>query len=684
MILRWLTVLTIVLAFVLFRADALVRVDGPLIADSTEYLLIAHDLLTDSVVPVSPMRNCFFSGMVAGQFALQGAFMEGPFGAASGRVLPLLFHVLAVLGAYRLGREILDARAGALAALFVAVLPSFGYWSTDCLADIPVAACIIWAIFCWITGRPIGAGLLLGIAILCRYQALLVLPAVAATGLLSRQRSNLPRCFLGLMIAPLCLGILDTLYLGEPFLSIRTHFSVYSEHMGASVASHATGAGASDSGSLVSWVQGALSRARNSAFVREGGKDLTWALVFPFGLWIVARFWNVKRHKGDFVFTVTGLVLFFLCFFVYEDLRYLASIAPLIAVVSAASAVLWIDKLASSLRGILPGEIRHIQLVGLCALAILFCRTAWTQQKQLAYRPYAATLNACESELDSDRQGSWGTIAPWILAHRYPIADTGPASWVTVSGVRLLDLWSMDAQTTAPPKVGEPLSFQERALREAEYVVLGGWSPRWEFGSYLWRDLNDRLRFESAYFDPRENRHAAFRFRVLAPSEGDHSLFEVLTEAPVADPLALFQGGIVLHEVTASIPVEAPQAVRIDVTWGIDETAEGCHVAQVRLFGAHDYGGEVDTHFVLSPLASSTPEIANPGSIIRVSRFRSYTPLNGTLTIRLGVKLLSVADPNSLLTGEEVQFVVVRKAPEIRAGGSELVLDLTPQVIPPR
>lgn len=674
--LRLLVLAAIVFAFAAFRTDALLRVEGPLIADSVEYLLITHDLLTDSDVPVAPVRNCFFSALVAGQFLLQGLLLEGPFGAGSGRVLPILFHVLAAIGAYRLGKEIHDRRAGALAALFVAVLPAFGYWATDCLTDVPAAACFVWAVLWWIRGKPVASGVALGICVLLRYQAIVCLVAFLGTALCSSRRKSLVRVLPGLLAVPLGLGILDAWYWGEPFLSFKEHFSVFSGHLESSVERHGTGVaapGGESSVGILGMASGAFARAIRSDFVTRGPETLTWILTALFASYAIARLRVAGRGAGDVAFVICASTFLLLCFFTYDDLRYLTSITPLIAAVGAAAAVPWIDGIAALL-----GRARASN-VGLGALGAIFCGLAWVQQQRLQYRPFNAVLEAVEGVFSPGEPKTIGVLLPWVLPHRYRIDELEFGSWITHEGASFVDLWYLEKVWAGGPEAQRESGFAEGVLRDLDYLVIGGWSPRWEKGSFLWRHLNGRAVLDEVFYDRSENQHAAWRFSVRGLHDGSRPFFEVLDEDPGGEPLAEFAGGVSLLDLAASVEPGATGAVRIDFTWKIDETVNSAHRARVRLLVD---GVRVLTprmHHVLPPDWGRTPGIARPGSTVRVSRYFEHDPSGEQSGFTVGVTLLARADarPESKLTA--VDILRTRSSGNGGPTGfKELQLEITP------
>ncbi len=679
--LQLLVLAVIGLAFVAFRTDALLRVEGPLIADSVEYLLITHDLLTDSDVPVSPVRNCFFSTLVAGQFLLQGLVLEGPFGAGSGRALPVLFHVLAVVGAYRLAKEIHDRRAGALAALFVAVLPAFGYWATDCLTDVPAAACFVWAVLWWLRGKPVASGVAMGICVLLRYQAGVCLVALLGAALCSSRRKSLVRVLPGLLLVPLGLRVLDAWYWGEPFLSFKEHFSVFSGHLGTSVERHGGGVaapGGESSAGILAMAYGAFARAIRSDFVTRGPETLTWILTVLFASYAIIRPRIANRGAGDVAFVVCAATFLLLCLFTYDDLRYLTSITPLVAAVGAAAAVPWIDGIAG-----LIGRARA-STVGLGVLGVVFCGLAWSQQQRLQYRPFNAVLEAVEGVFSPDEPRTIGMIMPWVTPHRYRIDELEFGSWITPEGASFVDLWYLEKVWAGDPEALRESGFAEGVLRDLDYLVIGGWSPRWEKGSFLWRHLNGRAELDEVFYDRAENEHAAWRFRVRGLREGDRPFFEVLDE-PRGEPLAEFDGGVSLIDLVASEEPGTPGALRIDFTWRVDETVNSDRRARVRLLVDGVHVMLPDVHFVLPPGGGSIPGIASPGSTVRVSRYLEYGPFGEQPGFTIGVTVFARVDSRhgSELTAMEI--IQTRSSGDGGAEGlTELQLEITPTVGEPR
>jgi len=675
--LRWLVPVGIALAYLAFRVDALLRVGGPLIADGTEYLLIVHDLLTGSHGPISVVRNCFFSSLVAGQFLLQGLFLDGTFGAASGRVLPLFCHLLATFGAYRLGREVHDRRAGALAALFVGVQPAFGYWATDCLTDVPAAACFVWAVLCWVRGKPTAAGVLLGVGVLLRYQALVGLAAFLGVVMISKRRRSLARVLPGLLLIPLGVGVLDALFWGTPFASLMAHFTVFTGHFDASVG-QAVADGAAGSVGPLARARGVLDRAIHSRFVLNGPAELSWILTALFLSWPIARRWTSRRGAGDFAFGVGAASFLLLALFAYSDLRYLTSILPVVASIAAAAAVPWAEGLGSLVGLAREAAGRRSPAVALVLLGIAFATWAWVRQQRLPYRPYVAVLEATEDALAREESTVVGLLTPWVPAHENPIERIEAGIWFTGEGDGFISLPYLDERCEGGLSAGGDSGMAERMLRELDYVVVGGWHPRWEEGSFLWRHLNGRLVLDEVRYDPSENVQAAWRFRVVEPDTGDSPLFRVLDEAPAGDALGEFAGGISLLEVTATFEPQSPGALRFDFTWALDESVVGVVRAQVRLLIDGVIVETPDEHCVLPPGAGTISGIARPGAAIRVSRYYEAAAERGDSNLTIGVSLFAARDDANPGASEPVGLKGISASGEPLDVGPELLLLVTP------
>ena len=117
-------------------------------------------------------------------------FLSAVYGI-TGRSYPITYIALCLLGAiscvitYFLGRELLPDRASRLAAILAAVYVPHIYFATQLLSEnlfVPVLGLAIWFMFCHLrTGSmrsAAGAGLFLGIAILTRPFAILLIPVI--------------------------------------------------------------------------------------------------------------------------------------------------------------------------------------------------------------------------------------------------------------------------------------------------------------------------------------------------------------------------------------------------------------------------------------------------------------------------------------------------------------------------
>jgi hypothetical protein len=614
----------ILFVFVAFRAEALLRVQGPLIADSTEYLLLAHDLLTDAEVPVAPVRNCFFSAMVAGQFLLQESLFDSSFGADSGRVLPILFHLLAILGAYRLARQIHSRSSGTLAALIVATLPHFGYWASDCLTDVPAAACIVWAVFFWVRGKPFSSGLLMGIGVLLRYQAIVCLVALLGTALISSRRKEMLRTLLGLLIIPLGLGILDAAYWGEPFLSIREHFSVFVDHLGSSVEKSGGDVAVPESGffaGLFAMGQGALSKAYHSDFVQRAPEVLSWTLIAAFASYAVVRRWVGDRRAGDAAFIFCALVYLLLSFLTDDDLRYLVSFTPVFAAVGAASAAFWVEKVPSFMARRSPSSSQVIRLAALFILGAAFCGASWIRQRQLLYRPFGAVLDVVETVVSPNSPLSIALSSPWIPAHRYLVRGLDSCEWHTESALDLVNIYGLDELCLPGTGDERGKGRQEALIRDLDDFIVTSWNPRWEEGSRLWRYLNRYTVLDEVRYDPLENEDAAWRFRIVDEPSGDLPFWEVLSEEASGEPLAVFAGGVSLMAIEGSAYPDLPGAVRVDFTWKLDASVTGARLARARVNFRDGPSRPSDQHYVLPPNPTGRVGVAAPGSSVRVTRY---------------------------------------------------------------
>nr|PZN58066.1 MAG: hypothetical protein DIU68_02820 [Chloroflexota bacterium] len=128
------------------------------------------------------------------------------------RLLPALYSLGAVLAAYMLGREAADRQTGWLAALLLALAPTFGRWASAGYVDLPMAffytlsACF--ALRVWHGGQPgdaVAAVALQGKAAWAKNPALIGAPVGALwfALALARRRMNWQSFFAGLVACAL-------------------------------------------------------------------------------------------------------------------------------------------------------------------------------------------------------------------------------------------------------------------------------------------------------------------------------------------------------------------------------------------------------------------------------------------------------------------------------------------------
>ncbi len=213
-------------------------------ADSYGYVgqarLLAHGRLTDTI-PVSPEYQWpdvdytltplgFTKGRHPGEIAPMYPpglpLLLAPFSALSERTIYLvvpLFGGLLIWLTYRLAVLSGDAPAGALAALLLAISPTFLYQVVQPMSDVPCAACWLAALIVAARGSPsaaVASGVLSSIAILIRPNLAPLAAIVGALTVAASSSSRAPRatCF-GASLVPglILLGWIQSVRYGSPF-----------------------------------------------------------------------------------------------------------------------------------------------------------------------------------------------------------------------------------------------------------------------------------------------------------------------------------------------------------------------------------------------------------------------------------------------------------------------------------
>ncbi|RJP64318.1 MAG: phospholipid carrier-dependent glycosyltransferase [Candidatus Abyssobacteria bacterium SURF_17] len=154
---------------------------GPIGSDDHDYYLAAHEMYQGIYHPSNNYwKNRF--GMILPIFAFYEAFGTNEFAAAG---WPMLCSAGAVMVCYFLGKSLLDARTGLLAALLLAFYPLDIHYSGLILPDIPLSFLMAASVLAFITGcqsekyGPVlffVSGLLLAVAYSCRSMAVILLP----------------------------------------------------------------------------------------------------------------------------------------------------------------------------------------------------------------------------------------------------------------------------------------------------------------------------------------------------------------------------------------------------------------------------------------------------------------------------------------------------------------------------
>ncbi len=119
----------------------------------------------------------------------------------AGKALGMLFAVINIVFAYKIGKELSGKKAGMAAAFVLAITPVFFRWAGYGMTEMPAASCILIAVYLIITGRGIfWAGMLAGLAFLFKFPAglffVILLLSAAITYAFMDRKSGLKKSIL--------------------------------------------------------------------------------------------------------------------------------------------------------------------------------------------------------------------------------------------------------------------------------------------------------------------------------------------------------------------------------------------------------------------------------------------------------------------------------------------------------
>jgi hypothetical protein len=326
-------------------------------ADSYGYVgqarLLAHGRLTDTI-PVSrdyqwpnveyTMTPLGFTrgqsaGVIAPLYPPGLSLLLAPFSVLSEKaiyfVVPI-FGVLLVWLTYRLGVQCGDRLAGAWAAVFVALSPTFLYQVIQPMSDVPCAACWLAALIVASRGTTtsaIGSGALSSLAILIRpnLAPLAVIVAILPMASSDSGRSRGAMSFVTALVpGVVALGWIQAVRYGSPF---------------------ASGYGTASDVFATAYI--APNLARYPRWITESHTPFIWlSILAPF--WIVRRAGNQALAWAAFGLAVAVWIAYlpYLFFQPHEWFytRFLLPAIPIMIVLAAASALAGIRALPAEWR----------------------------------------------------------------------------------------------------------------------------------------------------------------------------------------------------------------------------------------------------------------------------------------------------------------------------------------------
>lgn len=550
-------------AIALFHIVAISGMQGPFLADSVEYLMMAREIVGDEGLPLKPVRSALFPLLLAGPMALE-RYLSGSFGVGSSLVVLLAFASLALAGTYRLG-ELLGGRwAGLVAALLLGLLPEFTYWSVDTLTDVPAAACIVWAVVFWIRRRPVAVGLALGTVVALRYQSLIPFGAFLLVPVVQRRWRDLGLVLLGTLPPLAALGALDWAYWGTPFHTLRIFVPrQLSTFLPLELVQRLLPVDAV--------LQ--MKPSGNSALAIRAAKSPTWYLEQAPSLFtwpvLAAMFLapfvvpvSVRRPGRALTAWILLVSLGVLSVQSFKETRYLCGIAPLVAALAGLGFAggLW------RLRANVPGRVVLLALLGLA-----YARTCWKQQAALPFRPFGSALEAVETIPAEARPCSVAMPQPWILTQGYPIRVSTAWHWYA-QDLFVLDLVRLRGFFELPPEV-QATTRGHDTMDAIDYYLIHGASRLTDPAHFRW--LNERTVFDGYFYTPRANRRAVIRLRRSEDPEREPPFWQVGdARARTGAALGLFRSQepdleVELVGVESARLAPSASALRVDSLWRI-------------------------------------------------------------------------------------------------------------------
>ncbi len=577
--------LVAVFAFAL-RGNGLSRVEGLVLADEAEYLLMAESLRSVGNPPVMPKRPWGLPLLQAPLLEMDDEDPYSGFDASPARAISIAALLLAAAAAALFAQRAAGRWAALAAFALVLFSPEVGYWSQTYLTDVPFAALAMLGVALWARGSPFAAGVAMGSGLLFRYPGFLFLGAFVVVALLQRRWPETLRFALGCLGPLLALGLLDAIFWTQPFESVLVFTSDQAAAFLPDWIYESPNAvkGAVDPDRVLAAPRGWYKRPL-WFYVRELPDAATWPALALLALYPIARFGLERRREVD-VLLFTGLVYVVgMSGLQSKEVRYLVPVLPLFACVGAATCA----GLYTRTRVLLGGRVGTSAGVLVAALLVLTlghsARESWRLQRSRQHQPNGAIVDALPPLSAGHRL--IGVDAPWKLAADVQVRGTWSAAWIGPRRglVHAPDLFKDLAIQDGGPRAGSA----RQALESVDWWILPR-SWRYQDSSGLWIWINATCTFEGLTYDPAEHYYPVMSFRPGRDPSAPPCLWEILP-AEDGPALARFAGGLELRSATLVRPDPRSMQARIDFVWSIPADFEGGAFTRVFVEALHDEPG---------------------------------------------------------------------------------------------
>lgn len=574
--------LVCVFAFAL-RGNGLSRVEGLVLADEAEYLLMAESLRSAGNPPVMPKRPWGLPLLQAPLLEMDDEDPYSGFDASPARAVSVAALLLAAAAAALFAKRAAGRWAALVAFGLVVFSPEVGYWSQTFLTDVPFAALAMLGVALWARGSPFAAGMAMGSGLLFRYPGFLFLGAFVVVMLLQRRWPETLRFALGCLPPLLALGLLDAIFWSQPFESVL----VFTSDQAAAF--------------LPDWIYGSSDAVKGAVdpdrvlaaprnwykrplwfYARELPNAATWPALALLALYPLARFGLERRREVD-VLLFTGLVyLVGMSGLQSKEVRYLVPILPLFACVGAATCAGLCVRTRELIAG-RGGAAAGLMIAGLLAIVLGFSgRESWRLQRARPHQPNGAIVEALPPLSAGHRL--IGVDAPWKLASDVQVRGTWSAAWI---GPRrgLVHAPDLFLDLASSPGSGRVKSART-ALDSVDWWMLPR-TWRYQDSSGLWVWINASCTFEGLVYDPVENIYPVMSFRPGREPGAPPCLWETFPPAD-GEALARFAGGLELRSATLVRPDPRSMQARVDFIWSVPADFPGGAFVTAYIERVHD------------------------------------------------------------------------------------------------